>query len=123
MTRTMVVIVSILAILVTLAMPVWGANTELWYQGFGEVTFDGSTNWTLPVSVSSRFHSLVSIQFYPAAQNDVVVVRAVSATGPSIMKAKDTTGGGVLMYFEDRIVPYVKGTEAPAGSKLLLHLR
>ena len=59
---------------------------------------------------------LKSIQFYPSAANDVLVVRDGSDSGAEMMHVKDVVGGGLVKYFDTYCKPYIKDADCTWGT-------
>ena len=79
---------------------------------------DGSTDWDITVDTgSANGVSLNYIAFYPSAANDVLVVRDRNGTGVRIFTAKDTAGGGLIMYYDGLMTkPYIKAADCTFGT-------
>ena len=87
---------------------------------FVNVTFDGSTDFDLCAFLGCNAVTLFYVSQNAVAANDTLTVRNNSATGVAIYGPfKDTLGGGQHRYFGPfrAVRPYVKGSEATAGSK------
>ena len=87
---------------------------------FVTITFDGSTDFDLCAYLGVPEVTLFAISQNAVAANDTLTVRNGSASGVAIYGPfSDITGAGLIRYFvPSRVVkPYVKGTEATAGSK------
>ncbi len=109
----------ILAILLTLPVSAW-ANSVSKDGNFVNVTFDGSNDFDLSAYLGSKNVTLFYISQNAVAANDTLTVRNNSASGVAIYGPfKDVTGSGLNRYFNPPRVlkPYVKGSEATAGSK------
>jgi hypothetical protein len=113
--------------LVLAASVAMAANTVTRSGLFIEIIPDGSTDWDSQVDLPGGV-SLVSVAFYPSAANDVIKLREKSASGPAIMNAKDTGGGGLIQYFDGGVVyPYLKAADCtfgtPANVRIILKIR
>jgi hypothetical protein len=89
------------------------------------VVFDGATAWNPGMQ-----YRVLSFEFLPAANNDIITVRNGSATGPIVFKQRvsSTTGvadqrkgyeygyGGTGM----NITPYVVGNQVSASATLVM---
>jgi hypothetical protein len=90
-----------------------------------QVTFDGSTAYAPDITLR-----VVSFEFYPATNADVIHVRNGSATGVTEFYQKAAAADGVADQRKSyekgyegngkNIVPYVVGNEVSANVKLVI---
>ena len=95
-------------------------NTITKDGNFVNVTFDGSTDFDLCAALGVNSVTLYAITLDAKAVNDTLTVRQRSATGVRIFGPFiDSTLSGLFRpYWPARVLkPYVKGSEATAGSK------
>jgi len=87
------------------------------------VLLDGSTPFDITTSPEAPLVNgitLDSIQFFPGAVNDVLIVRDGGATAVHKWKVKDTTGGGVHREFRPKkTYPYIAAAEGPSGGLVI----
>jgi hypothetical protein len=83
----------------------------------GSTAFDITTSPAAPLAAGVRLNS---IQFYPNAVNDVLIVRDGGTAAVHKMKVKDTTGGGVHREFTPhRCKPYINAAEGPSDGLVI----
>ena len=107
-------------LLLAFAFPGQAANTVTRFKNIVEIQPDGSTDWD---SASLGLTKVVSIEFWASATTDMLVVRNGSATGPAMMRVKDTS----IIYFDDKMFPYIKAADCtfstPANARIIVHFR
>lgn len=108
-----------------LASPLWAATTANTTQE-GIIVLTGlDADW----SGSSTFAQgikIKAVKMYPSAVNDVLMLRAVSLTGPVFTIQKSVDGGVTKEYFDlgIRIIPFLESTDCtfstPANAYVII---
>lgn len=92
------------------------AITYVQEKGFRQVIFDASSNWDSLIDLPQGIRAWY-ILFFPSAANDIICIRQGSATGPIILKAKDTEGKGLLLNLPGNVInPYIVRSECTFGT-------
>jgi hypothetical protein len=107
------------------------ANTVVAGEGFLNITFDGATAFditsaTLGLTNGARPNGIraKSLQFIPAATDNILIVREGSASGPIIFKGKaaDVYDHKVIQLSGKPQKLYVVGAEATATVTLIVEI-
>jgi hypothetical protein len=103
------------------------AVTEITNESSSFITIipDGSSDWDSQVNFPNGLR-IWSVLFYPSAQNDVICLKDSSDSGPTILKAKDVDGRGILLRLPgNNVFPYLDFSECtfdtPANVRITFH--
>ena len=87
---------------------------------------DESSDWDSQENFSNGLR-VRSVLFYPSAVNDIICLKDGSDTGPTIFKAKDVEGRGLLIHFAgNNIFPFMDFSECdfdtPSDVRITFHM-
>jgi hypothetical protein len=94
-----------------------------------DITFDGSTTYDIAADTNlavlpSNGMKIKSLEFIPAATDDVITVRNGAATAAAMFYAKAADAyDQKAIYFNDELrrTPYIVGNQVTANSRLLIN--
>jgi len=94
------------------------AVTEIANESSSFITIipDGSSDWDSQVSFPNGLR-VWSVLFYPSAKDDIICLKDRNDTGPTILKAKDVDGRGILLRLPgNNVFPFLDFSECTFGT-------
>ena len=77
---------------------------------------DGSSDWDSQVNYPNGLR-VRSILFYPSAPDDIICLKDGSDAGPTILKAKDVEGRGIVLRLSgNNVFPFLDFSECTFGT-------